>query len=138
MNDLTPLLRRVLATLPRWHEDEAWLVAEEGGPDKSVRRHSLAEMHTEMALNPHAQIVKGDQTGETRPMTVDEVERCLDFLVRKGWAAIEEDAGRYWRMTKEGFEALHAPGETPENVVPGPVEIKPDPAEATLETQMGA
>lgn len=151
---LTPLLRRVLASLPVWHEDEDGAVQselEEHGV--SVRRHDLAEMVAQLEPNPHAQ-VRGDD-GELRGMVPAEVERCLDWLVGQGWAAFEDvehavtggETGeeqprpqppvRYWWMTEEGFAAIHAPDEE-ENQVPGPVTIEPDAAEVTLSTEMEA
>lgn len=135
MERLTPLFRRVLATLPRWHENEKWLIKQEGGPKVSIRRHNLLEMTAEMVANPHAQVVDAD-TGQARPMTAAEVDLCLAHLVAKGWASVEADDAeegvdaRYWRMTQEGFEAIHAPNEDEANQIPGPVEIKPDPAVA--------
>lgn len=148
---LTPLLRRVLASLPVWHEDEDAAVqseVEEHGV--SIRRHNLAEMHAQLAPNPHAQVsedVVDEETGETttttRALTPEEVLRCLDWCVAQGYAVVEDVASevehgveRFWRMTQAGFEEIHRPEAAPENVVPGPVEIKPDPAEIDLSTAM--
>ena len=136
MERLTPLLRRVLCTLPAWREDEEWVIAheiEEHGV--SVRRHNLTELGADLKTNPHAQVPYSTEGETTRPMTDEEIVRCLDYLVARGWAAVED--GEYWRMTQAGFEEIHRPEAAPENVVPGSVNIELDPATAKPNTEMG-
>lgn len=156
-----PLLRRVLATLPAWYsdEDEARLDAEaKKEKHERVRAHSLEEMVAELAANPHAQLPveePGEGEPETRRMIREEVQRCLDWLVAQGWVsfedralpplqeatetqpAIELDPVRYYRMTRAGFEELHRPEAAAANVVPGPVQIDPQPAVIEPDNALG-
>jgi hypothetical protein len=149
-----PLLRRVLASLPAWYseEDEARLDAEAAREGHvRARRHSFDEMVSEMQGNPHALIaVEASTTAaenrpQSRPMTAEEVQRCLDWLQARGWVSVEEtvpldpDAPgtRFYRMTQAGFDELHRPEAAPENVVPGPVEIKPQTATEGVHAEMG-
>lgn len=149
MERLTPLLRRVLGSLPVWHEDEASVIAHENEEHGlSVRSHNLDEMHKEMFLNPHAQVAD-DDADSTRPMTRDEVRRCLDWCVENGYASAEVKVPplvadgetvtpvEHWKMTQEGFEEIHRPEAPPENVVPGPVKIEVDPAVQDVSASMG-
>ena len=153
MEGLTPLFRRVLATLPAWYsaEDETKLDAEAAAESHvRVRSHTLDELHKEMVVNPHAQLKHEDSTPEdqkTRPMAPAEVARLLEHLVHKGWAAIQQVAVAaegetvqtvdHWKMTQEGFEELHRPEAAPENVVPGPVKIEVDQAIVDTNTSAG-
>jgi hypothetical protein len=153
-----PLLRRVLASLPAWYseEDEARLDAEAAREGHvRARRHSFDEMVSEMQGNPHALIAveasttTAENQPQSRPMTAEEVQRCLGWLAAQGWATVADEevphpdkpevmlAVSYWSMTQAGFEELHRPEAAPENVVPGPVEIKPQAATEGVHAEMG-
>lgn len=107
---LTELGRRVLGSLPAWAEDEKAVVEAEGGPEFTVRSHTLEELTAELALNPFAQF------GENGTMTADEVQVALDDLQRVGFVEFIDGAHTIagvqhenaWRMTKLGFETITA------------------------------
>src|SRR5438445_13082076 len=112
---LTHIEKRVLTHIPDWAADEAWHVENEGGPDVSVRFHTLEEMTRRLAADLGARIDNED--GSVRPITEPEVLQTLQVLEAQGLAE-ERDGG--WRMTEAGFNVLTGPAKEP-NTVPGPV-----------------
>jgi hypothetical protein len=124
MPQLTNIERRVLAHLPVWHADEAWLVENEGGPDVSIRSYSLPDFTARLAQDASTKV-------QGRSLTEAECLQTLQVLASRGFA--EERDG--WRMTQAGFETLTGPSEA-EDQVPGPVQVDLNPAVA--ESSMGA
>jgi hypothetical protein len=117
---LTELGRRVLGNLPAWAADEAAVIAEEGGPERSVRSHSLAELASQLAVNTAVQAL-----GANGPLTPDEVQAALLGLAEKGLAT---EADGQWRMTQAGFEAITA--SVPDDGAPaGAVTVETHPAQ---------
>lgn len=132
MERLTELGRRVLGHLPRWHEDEAWLVAEEGGPENSVRSYTLAQLVVRLAEDRSTH----DEAG-TPTLDPGKVQAALDALAAKGLCehVVEptEIAGvthvDAWRMSQLGFEALNFVHEQEQaDVEPGAVTVPLHPA----------
>lgn len=114
---LSELGRRVLASLPAWAKDEPWVIAEEGGPELSVRSHTLDELAADIAVNSQTQTLGADG-----PPNRDEVQAVLDALQGAGYVEHVDEATiegithvDAWRMTEAGFEAITAapavPGE---------------------------
>jgi hypothetical protein len=144
MDPMTDLGRRALGNLPAWAEDEDAVIEEEGGPQLSVRSHSLAEMVGQLVPNVEAMIT--DTEGVKRPMTEAEVEVTMDALVAEGWAEkvtrtqlTYEDGEdgepvetpvdvEHYKMTQAGFDALHAPVEEKPDQKPGAVALNLHPA----------
>lgn len=130
-DQLTGIGRRVLGHLPVWAEDEAAHIEAEGGPRRvnpetgreegSIRSYSLEEMVVRMAE---------DQSSPA--MSAEWLQGALEDLEKSGFA-FRTDDGR-WRMSRSGFDALHAPA--PEaGQVPGPVTVPLNPAVAESAAQ---
>jgi hypothetical protein len=113
---LTDLGRRTLSKLPVYAKDEAAHVEAEGGPDVSVRSYTLAEFTVRCAEDPAIQ----------PPLSEAQVHVTLEALAAKGLAVERKDG---WKMTKAGFDALHAPVEDEEQT-PGAVTVGLHPAVA--------
>jgi hypothetical protein len=114
---LSNIERRVLAHLPAWAADEAAHVAEEGGPEVSVRSYSLPAFTLRLAEDPGTKV-------DGRSLDEAECLRTLQVLASRGFAEDREG----WRMTQAGFEALTGPSEESDQV-PAPVDVALHPAQ---------
>lgn len=116
---LTELGRRVLVHLPVWAEDEDAHIAAEGGPGQSVRSYNLESFTRRLA----------EDTNVHPPQTELDNEQTLEALVAAGLA--EKTPDEQWRMTKAGYDAIHAPREDVEQV-PGEIFLDLQPGHATM------
>lgn len=121
---LTDLERRILAHLPHWHPDEAWLIAEEGGVEKSIRAYALAPFGQRLRQDPF--VVARDVSGAVRQPLDPEIEAFLHRLADAGYA--EQDEFERWRMTEAGQALLTAEPEAQVEEMPGPVTLELSPA----------
>lgn len=119
---LTDLGRRTLGKLPVWAKDEDAHVEAEGGPEVSIRSYTLPEFTVRCAEDPAIQPALSEA----------QVQVTLEALAAKGLAVERKDG---WKMTKAGFDALHAPLDEDEEQTPGAVTVGLHPAVAEADAQ---
>lgn len=119
MAPLNDLERKIVGHLPVWAADEEAHVEAEGGPDASVRCYTLVQLHERLLEDVSIQ----------PPLELGALAVALAELVRMGLVSRDGtgDEPATFRMTEQGFGALHAPVEEQDQVV-GAVTIALNPA----------
>lgn len=140
LDPLTELERRLLGSLPNYHEDEAWCIREEGASAEdptgvafarlnNTRSHTIEKWLTQLQ-GPNCKGLGADGGFLTGAELVAAADQLLQYgLVEHVLDAVIADVHHLesWRITKAGDQMLEAPSTPPEHP-PGAVRMDLSPA----------